>query len=590
MSLQQARQVRLHPHATNTRGALDAANDAVYVPGHDALADGTRLPPGQVFAQSWRLRNTGSVAWGPGYTLVCVGGVRLGAAAAVPIPACPVGESVAIAVSFVAPQEPGDYLSIWQLATADSQPFGDQVWTAITVAATATADPTNGTVSTPVSDLAPPAEQRLPTAVAVGAPQTVVKTWNQYGGFLLEAAQRVGINPAVAVAVLAAESRGQPFDGNGRLIIRFENHIFYTYWGQAHEDLFRQHFTFASDESWKEHQWRPDPADAWQPVHRDQESEWRVFQFARTLDETAALYAISMGAPQVMGFNHNAIGYATVQAMFDAFCRDVRAQLSSLFRFMEVNGLVDAVRTGDFLTFAKVYNGPGQAERYQQIIQQHFDAFQSLVAPSARAARGMTATARLPQPLPPTLPDGKRLSEVEPELYAAWRQHIEQGFQNNQTMFSRILAGFMNPYWLTVVMYVLLFAVGLGAFGVAVILGLRATSADAAQANALATTLGSSAIFGGISVVAFLTYFLSRPLQALEENLQFITWLGIIYNTYWTRLAYIQKLDTVQVELASATEDAITKIVELMNKHSERSGNRPTFPVIGEIIKPNKPS
>lgn len=584
MSLQQARQVRLHPHATNTRGAVDAANDAVYVPGHDALADGTRLPPGQVFAQSWRLRNTGSAAWGSGYTLVCVGGVRLGAAAAVPIPACLVGESVAIAVSFVAPQEPGDYLSIWQLATPDGQPFGDQVWTAIEVAAIPAAD------STPISDLAPSADQRLPTTVAAGAPQTVVNTWNQYGGLLQQEAQRVGINPAVAVAVLAAESRGQPFDGNGRLIIRFENHIFYTHWGKTHEALFRQHFTFADDESWKEHQWRPDPASAWQPVHQDQDSEWRVFQFARALDEAAALYAISMGAPQIMGFNHNAIGYATVQAMFDAFRRDARAQLSSLFRFMEVNGLVDAVRNGDFLTFAKVYNGPGQAESYQQIIQQHFDAFQSLIAPSGRAARSTTATARLPQPLPPTLPDGKRLSEVEPELYAAWRQHIEQGFQNNQTMFSRILAGFMNPYWLTVIMYVLLFAVGFGAFGVAVILGLRATSVDAAQANGMATTLGSSAIFGGISIVAFLTYFLSRPLQALEENLQFITWLGIIYNTYWTRLAYIQKLDTVQVELESATADAITKIIELMNKHSEHSGNRPTFPAIGEIINPNKPS
>lgn len=584
MSQQQARQVRIHPHAKNTRGLVDAANDAVYVAGYDALADGTRLPPGQVFAQSWRLRNSGSVAWGPGYALVCVGGVRLGAAAAVPVPACPVGEAVAIAVGFVAPPEMGHYQSIWQLANPAGQPFGDQVWTVIEVAATPAAD------STPLSDLAPPADQRLPLAVAAGAAQTVVNTWNQYGGFLLEAAQRVGINPAVAVAVLAAESRGQPFDSNGRLLIRFENHLFYTYWGKAHEELFRQHFTFADDESWQEHQWRPDPASAWQPVHRDQDSEWRVLQFARTLDETAALYAISMGAPQIMGFNHNAIGYATVQAMFDAFSRDVRAQLNSLFRFMEVNRLVDAVRNGDFLTFAQIYNGPGQAESYQQIIQQHFDAFQSLVAPSVRTARSATATARLPQPLPPTLPDGKRLSEAEPELYAAWRQHIEQGFQNNQTMFSRILAGFMNPYWLTVVMYALLFAIGVGAFGIAVILGLRATSVDAAQANTLASMLGSSAIFGGISIVAFLTYFLSRPLQALEENLQFITWLGIIYNTYWTRLAYIQKLDTVQVELESATADAITKIIELMNKHSERSGNRPTFPVIGAIINPNKPS
>lgn len=589
MNLPQPRQLRVHPAATKTRRAQDTTHDAVYMPGYDALADGTRLQPGQVFAQSWRLRNNGSAAWGLGYMLLFVGGERLGAAAAVPVPACPIGESVAIAVGFVAPTAPGHYQSIWQLATPNGLPFGDQVWTEIAVAAAPLVEK-DTIASGPLSgDLAPPPEQRLPLPTTTGALQTVVNTWNQYGGLLLQEAQRLGITPAVAVAVLAAESNGQPFDANGRLLIRFENHIFYAYWGKTHEELFRQHFTFANDESWKEHRWRPEPAGDWQPVHSNQESEWAAFQFARTLDEDAALYAISMGAPQIMGFNHNAIGYATVHAMFNAFSRDARAQLTSLFRFMEVNGLVNAVRNGDFLAFAKLYNGPGQAQSYQQIIQQHFDAYQSLVVPSTRTPRGAAANARLPQPLPPLLPDNKRLVEADPELYAAWRKHIEQGFQNNQLMFRRILTGFMNPYWLTVGMYVLLFAVGFAAFVVAVIFGLRAMSVDAAQANSVATILGSSAIFGGISVVAFLTYFLSRPLQALEENLQFITWLGIVYNTYWTRLAYIQKLETVQAELESATADAVSKIIELINKHGERSGKRPTFPNIEEIIKPDQP-
>lgn len=589
MNLPQPCQRRVHPAATKTRRAPDTTHDAVYMPGHDALADGTRLQPGQAFAQSWRLRNSGSTVWELGCVLLFVGGERLGAVAAVPVPVCPVGESIAIAVGFVAPAVPGHYQSIWQLATPDGLPFGDQVWAEIEVTAMPMVEKDMVATGPLSGDLAPSPEQRLPLPTTTGALQTVVNTWNQYGGFLLQEAQRLGIAPAVAVAVLAAESNGQPFDANGRLLIRFENHIFYTHWGKTHEELFRQHFTFASDESWKEHRWRPDPAADWQPVHHNQESEWGAFHIARTLDEDAALYAISMGAPQIMGFNHSAIGYATVQAMFTAFSSDVRAQLGSLFRFIEVKGLVNAVRNGDFLAFATLYNGSGQAQSYQQIIQQHFDAYQSLVAPGTRTPLSATANARLPQPLPPLLPDHKRLAEADPELYMAWRKHIEQGFENNQTMFSRILAGFMNPYWLTVIMYVLLFVVGFGAFVVSVILGLRATSVDAAQANAVTTILGSSAIFGGISVVAFLTYFLSRPLQALEENLQFITWLGIIYNTYWTRLAYIQKLETVQAALESATADAISKIIELMNKHSERSGNRPTFPGIGNIIRPDKP-
>jgi hypothetical protein len=83
------------------------------------------------------------------------------------------------------------------------------------------------------------------------------------------------------------------------------------------------------------------------------------------------------------------------------------------------------------------------------------------------------------------------------------------------------------------------------------------------------------AVFGGLSVVAFLSYFLSRPLQALEENLQLITWLGVIYNSYWTRLAYITKLETVQAELEDATGDTVARIKELIDKHAEMSGKRP---------------
>ncbi len=571
-------QVQAPPARRSATDHTDPDHNADYVPGHDAVADGASFAPGQAFAQSWRMRNSGNKAWALGYRLVCVGGAQWGAPVEIPIPACPPQAAIAVAVGFVAPAESGSHQSIWQLSTPNGHNFGDRVWTMITVGtATNGAGPSANVAAPPNSAFAP--AQLVAAPAAAGPAQTVAKTWNQYGGLILQEADRVGIHPGLAVAVLAAESKGEPFDANGRLIIRFENHIFYTYWGKENEERFRQHFTFATDESWKGHQWRADVNSAWQPVHPgDQESEWRVFTFARTLDEKAAMYSISMGAPQIMGFNHRSIGYDTVQAMFNAFSSDARAQITSLFRFMEVNKLVNAVRDSDFHTFAKVYNGAGQADTYQQIIKKHLDAYQTLAFGDS-APRGTSATAapRLPQLAPERMADGRLLSDAEPKLYAAWRQHIEQGFQNNQTMFSRILSGFMNPYWITVTMYTLLFAVGLIAFVVAIILGLRATSNSAAAANATATILGTTAIFGGISVVAFLTYFLNRPLQALEENLQFITWLGIIYNTYWTRLAYIQKQETVQAELESATNDAITKITALMNKHTELSGKRPTI-------------
>ncbi|MEZ4635268.1 MAG: hypothetical protein R2856_09915 [Caldilineaceae bacterium] len=125
--------------------------------------------------------------------------------------------------------------------------------------------------------------------------------------------------------------------------------------------------------------------------------------------------------------------------------------------------------------------------------------------------------ARLP------LPHQPKLAEIDPTLYEYWREHINQGFQRNNRMFDTILDAFMRPYNTTIWMYRILFGLGIAAFLVAAGLGawLREPM--------------FSLIFGGLSIVSFLTYFIGRPLQSLEENLKFITWLGIIYNTYWTR-------------------------------------------------------
>ncbi len=416
----------------------------------------------------------------------------------------------------------------------------------------------------------PGAVDPLPLPVDADATTVaLVNTWNRFGDLILEQATQLNLEPSVAVAVLVAESAGEPFGPDGRMVIRFENHIFYQYWGREHEDQFHQCFAFNPEQGWQGQHWRPDVNAGWLACHLDQRGEWQAFEFARTLDEHAALCSISMGAPQIMGFNYRMLGYATVQEMFQAFQADTRNQLTSLFRFMQVNGLVDAVRNQDFQTFARVYNGPGQANYYANLIRGYMTTFQSLRA--TPAPRGMASDEMARAPMPQSPIPGKPLSEADPELYAAWRKHIQQGFENNQTMFGRVLDGFMIPYWTTIWMYRALFGVGIGTFVVAAILGLISALG---WGNA-STALGGSVLFGGLGVVAFLTYFVNRPLQALEENLQFITWLGVIYNTYWTRLAYTSDLATVQQELKIATDDTVAQIKELMDKHTELSGKRP---------------
>ena len=90
--------------------------------------------------------------------------------------------------------------------------------------------------------------------------------------------------------------------------------------------------------------------------------------------------------------------------------------------------------------------------------------------------------------------------------------------------------------------------------------------------------------FGGLSAIAILGFFFNRPLQALEQNLQFLTWLGIVYNSYWTRLTLLNDEATVQKDIDDVTADAIRRVEVLVAEHARRSKARPglNFPGRGQ--------
>jgi hypothetical protein len=265
--------------------------------------------------------------------------------------------------------------------------------------------------------------------------------------------------------------------------------------------------------------------------------------------------------------------------MFNDFQQSEENQIRGFFRFVEGKRLVNPLRNAEFLAFAAGYNGSGQAETYCAIIARYVEMARREIPELGAVSRGLAPeealplpapqmAPRLPQPLSPEQMGGKTLAEADHALYEAWRTHIERGLQNNQTMFEGILRGFMNPYWTTVWMYRILFGVGILSFVAAIVLAYL-TRGDTT------TALGSAAIFGGLGVISFLSYFLSRPLQALEENLQLITWLGVIYNSYWTRLTYMTRLETVQEELDETTNKTIAQLNDLLDKHSSLGKNRP---------------
>ena len=166
------------------------------------------------------------------------------------------------------------------------------------------------TGSLPDVPLAPPPEERIVLDAGAGSGQRLVaSTWNRYGGLLELVADRLGFHPGVAVAVLGVESGGRGFAPDGRMIIRFENHVFYDRWGASHAQTFDQHFQFRADKRWLGHRWRPLPKGAWQEFHGNQNLEWKVFEFAKSLSRAAAMLSISMGGPQIMGFNYAAVGF-----------------------------------------------------------------------------------------------------------------------------------------------------------------------------------------------------------------------------------------------------------------------------------------
>ncbi len=231
----------------------------------------------------------------------------------------------------------------------------------------------------------PPDAERINLDGVTGdVERRVAGAWNRYGGLLTVMSHELDIDAGVAAAVLAIEAGGRGLGETGKLIIRFESHIFFDHWGRDHPDVFTRHFSFDAERPWQEHWWRPSAGAVWADPHADQSSEWAAFEFACSLDDTAAKSSISMGAPQIMGFNCTGIGCESVQEMFDAFCAGERHQIIGFFDFVRGAGSESprllALQRQDFYTFAALYNGTGQVATYGSMMTNAFDAFKRLRA------------------------------------------------------------------------------------------------------------------------------------------------------------------------------------------------------------------
>ena len=205
------------------------------------------------------------------------------------------------------------------------------------------------------------------------------KTWNKYGNLMEKISNELKIDIKTALSVLCVESHGNGFIGD-KMIIRFENHVFDMFWGKNHSKEFWKHFKYDKGSRRNGHYFRESSSGKWEVCHTSQEMEWKVLEFAMKLDETAALKSISMGAPQIMGFNYKFVGYNSPQNLFEQFQKDIRFQIFALFDFCKYKPeRIRYLQKRDFYSFSREYNGPANPSAYKERLVKFYNIYRKLL-------------------------------------------------------------------------------------------------------------------------------------------------------------------------------------------------------------------
>ncbi len=129
------------------------------------VSDGTVFAPGQTFDKIWRVRNTGTCAWGAGDVLAFVGGEAMTTTTAIALPITAPGAAADLRVAMTAPTKPGGHTGSWRLKGAGGAFFGATLNVVINVASSAP----NPCPWTPVIE----SFAASPTTITAGQPATL---------------------------------------------------------------------------------------------------------------------------------------------------------------------------------------------------------------------------------------------------------------------------------------------------------------------------------------------------------------------------------------------------------------------------------
>lgn len=155
-----------------------------------------------------------------------------------------------------------------------------------------------------------------------------------------EIADAIGCDIEVVQAVVTVEAAGKGFLADGRPKILHEKHVFHRLTGGSYDNV------------------APDISAAVPGGYQGGDAEYIRLGVAMELDPSAALRSCSWGLGQIMGFNYDLAGFATVEDYIADTCAGEDQQLRAFATFIRSVGLVEAMQRKDFVEFARRYNGP----------------------------------------------------------------------------------------------------------------------------------------------------------------------------------------------------------------------------------------
>ncbi len=175
------------------------------------------------------------------------------------------------------------------------------------------------------------------------------------------AAKALGVDVAAIKAVAQVEAGGAGFLADGRPKILFEAHIFSDKTNGKYD---------RSNPNISSARWNRD-------LYVGGAGEYPRLEKAMGLNRNAALQSASWGKFQIMGFNHKAAGYNSVEAFVKDMYASEGKQLDAFVNFIKHDPTMhSALKRHDWAGFALRYNGEGYAANHYDTKMR--DAYNSL--------------------------------------------------------------------------------------------------------------------------------------------------------------------------------------------------------------------